>query len=76
MPAMQFFVMDELTGQQTGPYSLMQIQEQISSRQLKKKDFVRRADSTQWGKASVILGQVFIAGGWFHPACAGDHFSR
>lgn len=59
MPAMQFFVMDELTGQQTGPYSLQQIQDQIRSRQLKKKDFVRRADSAQWGKASVILSQVF-----------------
>lgn len=59
MPTLQFFVMDELTGQQTGPYSLSQIQDQIRSRQLKKKDFVRRADSAQWGKASVILSQVF-----------------
>ncbi|MCH2183466.1 MAG: DUF4339 domain-containing protein [Mariniblastus sp.] len=59
MPAMQFFVMDELTGQQSGPYSLQQIQEQIRNRKLKKKDFVRRADSAQWGKASVILAQVF-----------------
>ena len=59
MAAMQFFVMDELTGQQTGPYSLQQIQEQILNRKLKKNDFVRRADSPNWGKASVILGQVF-----------------
>ena len=59
MAAMQFFVMDELTGQQTGPYSLHQIQELILNRKLKKNDFVRRADSPNWGKASVILGQVF-----------------
>ena len=59
MAAMQFFVMDELTGQQTGPFSLHQIQEQILTRKLKKNDFVRRADSPNWGKASVILAQVF-----------------
>ena len=28
------------------------------------------------GLDEVILGRVFIAGGWFDPACAGDHFSR
>lgn len=59
MSAMQFFVMDELTGQQTGPYTLQEVHSQIWDKKLKKNDFIRKGDSSQWSKAGDLLAKIF-----------------
>lgn len=55
------FVMDELAGQEHGPYSLAEIQTQIYQKKLKKKHLVRKSDYSQWFKAEDLLGKVFDA---------------
>ncbi|MDG2185477.1 MAG: GYF domain-containing protein [Mariniblastus sp.] len=55
------FVMDELAGQEHGPYSLAEIQTQIYQKKLKKKHLVRKSDYSQWFKAEDLLGKVFTA---------------
>ena len=55
------FVMDELAGQEHGPYSLAEIQTQIYQKKLKKKHLVRKSDYSQWFKAEDLLGKVFAA---------------
>lgn len=59
MTGIQFFVMDEFTGQETGPFTFAEIQQMIQKHKLKKKDFVRRSDSPQWVKAGEMLVKVF-----------------
>jgi hypothetical protein len=51
--------MDEFTGQESGPFTFAEIQQMIQKHKLKKKDFVRRADSAQWVKAGEMLVKVF-----------------
>jgi len=61
MAEAMIFVMDELAGQEHGPYSLAEIQIQIYQKKLKKKHLVRKSDYSQWFKAEDLLGKVFDA---------------
>ena len=56
---LQYIIVDNLSGQQTGPYSLPQMQALIDNRTLKNNTFIRRSDSTDWQKAASILGPLF-----------------
>ena len=61
MAEAMIFVMDELAGQEHGPYSLAEIQTQIYQKKLKKKHLIRKSDYSQWFKAEDLLGKVFDA---------------
>ena len=56
-----FFIMDELSGKEHGPYALAQIQPMIYDRKLKKNHLVRKADYPKWFKAGELLTKLFAA---------------
>ena len=61
MSEVQIFVMNELSGQESGAESLSEIKSQISKKQLRNKHLVRRSDGTKWFKAGDVLVKVFDA---------------
>ena len=50
MSEVQIFVMNELSGQESGAESLSEIKSQISKKQLRNEHLVRRSDGTKWGR--------------------------
>ena len=56
-----FFVLDEFSGTEHGPYNLTQIRAQIYNKKLKRTVLVRRADSKDFFKAGDMLGKVYEA---------------
>ena len=59
MTEAMIFVMDELLGQEHGPYSLAEVEAQVYQKKLKKKHLVRKADYSKWFRAEDLLGKVF-----------------
>jgi len=56
-----FFVLDEFSGTEHGPYNLTQIRAQIYNKKLKRTVLVRRADSKDFYKAGDLLAKVYEA---------------
>ncbi|MCH2180249.1 MAG: hypothetical protein MK106_15765 [Mariniblastus sp.] len=59
MAKIEFFVLDELTGRERGPYTLDEMVIQVKKNKLKQSHLVRKSDYSKWYKAGVLLGKVF-----------------
>ena len=57
---MQLFILNELTGEQLGPYDQDQVRQLIGRKKIKPKTLVRSGNS-DWQRAGVLLKDVFIA---------------
>lgn len=56
---MNFYLMNELTGTESGPLTLPQIQEMVRTGKIKKNSLIRKADSKQWERAGGPLAKLF-----------------
>ncbi len=57
---MQLFILNELTGEQLGPYDQNQVRQLVERKKIKPKTLVRSGNS-DWQRAGVLLKEVFIA---------------
>lgn len=56
---MNFYLMNELTGVESGPFTVAQIQEMVRSYKIKKNSLIRKGNSKQWERAAGVLTKLF-----------------
>ena len=61
MPLLNFFVIDEFTGTEHGPYTTEQMGSQIYNKKWKKNVLVRRSDQKDFYKAGDLLAKFYKA---------------